>query len=165
MKTRNKATQKTHKFNIVDIVVLVLALVILVAAFLWIDPFGWITPEKEDKGVSVLFILELNDVEKSVGEKIKLEDEVVFYDTIGKVVQMSKAPALIWSIPANGDQMVLYRHPNKDTIFVTLEIECIYKEGEGYFINDKQILVGQSMNFRFPTFEATGECVSIQIKD
>ena len=70
MKTRNKATQKTHKFNIVDIVVLVLTLVIFTVAFLWIDPFGWITPEEEDKSVSVLFVLELKDIEKSVAEKI-----------------------------------------------------------------------------------------------
>ena len=165
MKTRNKATQKTHKFNIVDIVVLVLALVIFTVAFLWIDPFGWITPEEEDKSVSVLFVLELKDIEKSVGDKIKLEDEVVFYNTIGTVVQMSKEPALIWSIPANGEQMVLYRHPNKDTIFVTLEIECIYKEGEGYFLDNNKILVGQSINFKFPTFETIGECISIQIKE
>ena len=78
---------------------------------------------------------------------------------------MKKIPASAWNVPEAGDQMLLYRHPNNDTIFVTLEIQCTYREGVGYFINDDQILVGQSMEFKFPRFESIGECVSIQVKE
>ena len=164
MKRNNKAARK-HKFNIVDAVVLFIILAVAVTAFLWIDPMKWLISEEDDTNTTVLFVLELKDMDKNISNTINVGDNVVLYEVIGKVTEINKTASMNWSIPENGDQMILFRHPNTDTVFVTIEIQCSYREGVGYFINGKQILVGQSMEYTFPWFSRTGECISITEKE
>ena len=61
--------------------------------------------------------------------------------------------------------MIMMRNPEKDTVYITIEIVCTYQEGVGYFINDRQLFVGENMELKFTMFDATGECVSIMEKE
>lgn len=164
----NQAIQKTHKFNIVDTVALIITFAVALAIFLWIDPFDWIKSEPEMQEKTVLYVVELKGIEKSKSSMVKVDDDVVFVSdeiNFGKVVEINKAPSLRWDIPERGDQMILYQNPTKDTLFVTIAVDCSYQEGVGYFLNDEQLLVGNVIDLQFPMFDISGECVSIMEKE
>lgn len=164
----NQATEKNHKFNVVDVVVLFIVFSVACVAFLWIDPFDWIKAEPKMQEKTVLYVVELKDIEKSKSETIKTDDDVIFVTSgidIGRVVGINKTYSSEWNIPESGDKMILYIHPTLDTVFVTIEIDCFYQEGKGYFLHGQQLLVGRSIHLKFPMFEVSGECVSIRTKE
>ena len=59
-----KAIRKKHKFNIVDVAVLVILAVIFSVAFQLINPFGWIPTDDPTEERVILFTVELREIEK-----------------------------------------------------------------------------------------------------
>lgn len=164
----NQAIQKTHRFNIIDVVVLFIILAIVGAVFVWIDPFNWINKEEPKQEKTILLVVELKEFSKKQSELIKIGDDAVFISDgvdIGKIVNISKSHSYKWDIPDEGNQMVVLINPAKDTLYITIEIECLYQEGVGYFLHNHQLFVGNSIGLKFPMLEAQGECVSITVKE
>lgn len=164
----NKTVKKAYKFNIVDTVALIIAFVVALTVFLWMDPFDWIHTEIQAQDKTILYVVELRAIEKSNSSSVKVNDDVVFVThgvNLGKVVATKKAPSLRWDVPKEGDQMLLMQNPLLDTLFVTIEVECSYMDGIGYFLDGEQLLVGEPISLEFPMFDAIGECVSISVKE
>ena len=163
----NQITSKEHKFNIIDIVVLTIIVAIIGAIILWRDPFNWINKEQPKQEKTILVVVELKELDKKQSNTVKVNDNVVLdieSISIGKVIDITKANSYKWGIPNEGDQMILLINPNKETLYVTIEIECLYQEGVGYFLENHQLFVGNIIGLKFPMFEINGECVSISIK-
>ncbi len=164
----NQATKKKYKFNIVDVAVLVVLLAVALLAFLWIDPLEWVQSDTEMQEKTILYTVELRGIEKEHSNSIKVDDNVVFITEgidIGRVATVSRFASSKWEVPESGDKMVLLQDATKNTVVVTIEIECSYQEGVGYFLHGQQLLVGYTMNLKFPMFDTVGECIGIEIKE
>ena len=165
----NQAAKKKHKINIIDIVVLGVVLAIAATAFLWIDPFGWMQKDVAVEERTVLCVVELSRCSIDTANKIIMGDDVVVLTDgvdIGRVVDIQKSPSYSWEVLPEDDQMVLVENQDMLTLYVTIEIECSYKEGTGYFLDEYQLLVGNTIELKFPSpVIINGECVSIQVKE
>lgn len=164
----NQATQKKYKFNIVDVAVLVVFLVLVAIAIMLIDPVSRVDEETQIQETTILYTVELREVDEKLSNSIRVDDNVVLMTDridIGKVVKINRYASSKWEIPESGDEMVLSTESDKHTVVVTIEITCSYEAGVGYFLHDQQLLVGHSMNLKFPMFDAVGECISIKVKE
>lgn len=164
----NQTTPKKHRFNIIDKIVLVLIVAIAVSTFLLIDPFKWFYEEKIIEDRTVLYTVEIRGVTKKDSGSLSEGDEAILITKgadVGKIVKLTRLQSSLWQVNQNADQMIVMRNPEKDTVYITIEIACTYQEGVGYFINDRQLFVGENMELKFTMFDATGECVSIMEKE
>ena len=164
----NQATPKKHRFNFIDLFVVLVIVVVIGVALLWLDPLSFINKESAEQEKTILFVVEVKDVSTSNVNKLAVNDDVLFSNegvNIGKIVDISIAPSYTFEIAKDEDQMILVENSNKNTLYITVEIECIYKKDVGYFLNDFQLLVGKTIGFESPMLEVNGECVSIQVKE
>lgn len=164
----NQSAQKNHKFNIVDLSLVIILLVVALGVFLWFDPLDWFEDEDPIQEKTILYTVEIKNMDLYQSNKINVSDSVMLVtDDIdqGVIVEVLKAPSVRWYPDDDSDQMILLRNPTKDTVYVTIELQCLYKEGVGYFVHDTQLFVGNSIDLKFLTFNATGECVSIKVKE
>ena len=56
---------------------------------------------------------------------------------------------------------VLSEYPNQYTVLVTITASAEHIPGDGYFVNNCRIAVGEGMALRFPDFAAEGHCISM----
>ena len=167
-KKMNQDTQKKHKFNIVDFVVVLIAFIVACVAFLWFDPFDWIQDKIAIEEKTLICVFELEGIDKSDGKTIKKDDSIVFVADgidVGRVLEINNRQYSEWVLPEGENQMVLVKDPTKDTVYVTVELLCDYKDEIGYFLHDYQLLVGKDIEMRFPMFSSFGRCVSIKVSE
>ena len=120
IKKAKKNALKKHKFNIVDVAVIVVLAVIISVAIQWINPFAWIPTEAPAEERTVLFTVELREVEKKHASSVRVDDNVVLLTDgidIGTVVEVKKASSGKWVAPEEGDIMVLEKDHTKTIKF------------------------------------------------
>lgn len=150
--TKNQATVKKHKFTFIDGIVLfaVLAFICTLAIFT-IDPFGWSKEaEVPAQNRTMICVMSITSLAQDDTEFIKAGDKVTLFsdeNAMGKIVSVDIT----------------------DEIIFTVEIECEYNEGLGYFINGEQLIVGATdieLQISYNESEVTmlGECLSIRKK-
>lgn len=161
----NQVTPKKHRFNIIDGIILVLVLILAVGMFLYFDPFGWYKVEAVEEEVTILYTLKLSSLEKDHSESLDIGDDVNLMDMkLCSIVDLHKTQYMRWNLSASDSTMILIRNQEKDTAYITLEFECTYVEGVGYFLKEQQLLVGERVDLKFSTFVTVGECVGILVK-
>lgn len=162
----NQATKKSHRFNIIDVVVFLVILSLFIALFIFIDPLGRNNEQTEKK--TVLCVVELKEFYQKQINAIQVDDQVLFNldgVDIGKVVEIEPKLSYTWDKSDEKGQMVLLQNKGKVTLYVTIEVECSYQDGVGYFLHSQQLLVGKTLGFKFPMLEMNGEVVSIQVEE
>lgn len=162
----NQATKKSHRFNIIDVVVFLVILSLFIALFIFIDPLGRNNEQTEKK--KVLCVVELKEFYQKQINAIQVDDQVLFNldgVDIGKVVEIEPKLSYTWDKSDEKGQMVLLQNKGKVTLYVTIEVECSYQDGVGYFLHSQQLLVGETLGFKFPMLEMNGEVVSIQVEE
>lgn len=162
--------QKKHKFNIIDGIVLALTISVLLAVTVFVlDPLDLFKDRQapvQEKNVSC--VLEFNDLNSISIASIKNGQRVTLmtgHADTAKITKVKKVPSSEWILSENGEEMVLVENEKKETLFVTIQIKCVYKDGEGYFLNDTQLLVGNDVSVKFDSFEAVGKCIGITLDE
>ena len=164
----NQTTQKKHKFNIFDIVAILIVLAVAVGVFFWFDPIGLRVTEVETREETIVCVIELDNMEKLQSESIEKGNDVIIVTNgvdVSKILNVNKVAYSRWEISENGDEMVLVTNQDKDTVYITVEFKCTYREDVGYFIHNQQLLIGNELELRFTSFNAVGKCVSIEVKE
>mgnify|MGYP003308285749 CR=1 FL=1 len=171
MKNRktNQEAQKKHKFNIIDGLVLALVLTIVAGIIIYFNPFKWDQLEVDNTSQeTVICVVELRDIESFESASIKKGDDVVFVTKgfdVGRIIKVNRTQSSKWELGENGDEMVLINDKSKETVYITIELDCTYIDGQGYFIHNQQLLVGNDIELRLPHFNEIGRCISIQSKE
>ena len=168
-KFNNNTQVKKHKFNIVDVMAIVFFLILAVMLFLFADPLNWlnvnINTEHEE---TIVYILQFDSFEKRTNDKIEAGEYVTAQinggEQISKVLDVTKRTMYEWKPNYVTNTMDPAQKPLYDSVFVTIQVNCTYKEGEGYFVNNKQFLIGDMVSVKFPNCEnvITGKCISIK---
>ncbi len=156
-----------HKFNIVDTVAFIVVLLVCIALAMIIDPLDVIKKISPNNEITVSYVVEFQNLNIHDNYNIlaghtaveSLDDK-----QIGEVISVKKLSSQKWKTSDYTNKMELYTDYTQDTMFVTIEVKCNYKEGDGYYVNGKQITVGKNMEIIFSDTSTTlkGRCISIQ---
>lgn len=156
-----------RKFNIVDAVAFIIIVLLCIAVAMIIDPWDIIKKISPDNEITVSYIVEFQNLNVHDNYNIVVGDTAVESlddKQIGEVISIKKRSSQKWTTSNNTDKMELYIDYSQETMFVTIEVKCNYKEGDGYYVNGRQITVGENMEIIFPDSNTTlnGRCISIE---
>ena len=150
------------RFNIVDIIVIVLAL-LLVFAFFWaFDPFGWFSSPEAQEPISLYYTVEIKGVDEELATLITVGDGVIDPKTsevIGTVAEVTVRPAYQWK--AGKGEMVKHELEGKMDVYVKVSASAIYTAGIGYGINGTQMAVGSAVTLKTASFMGKGFCIML----
>ena len=165
-KNNKPAEKKQRKFNFVDFLLIVVILA-LVAVAVYLFTSGTILDKlKSDTSGTLTYTIEINGVSGEYLNKIKENDVVVHAvtkSTLGTVATVdynTKQTVLEYVENEGVYQGVLVEYPDRYTVHVTVTTNAKYVEGDGYFVNNCRIAVGEGMSLHFPDFAAEGYCIS-----
>ncbi len=168
-KKKNKAPNtKQRKFNFVDFLLIVLVLAIIAGAVYLFSPGSFINKLGSAKQGTLSYTVEIQGVDGEYLNKIKENDVVVdsvSKNTLGTVAAVdynTKQTVLEYAEQADGSYVgVLSEYPDQYTVLVTVTAPAEYVAGDGYFVNNCRIAVGEGLALRFPDFAAEGYCISL----
>ncbi len=171
---KNQATEKKHKITFIDAGVWVIsACIIIVCAFALLSSvFDWQEQSNEvDIEKTVMYVVELKNLLPDQVEQIKASNKanlVINGKNINssyEISQLETSPGSKWELSPDGEEMILVEDSAVINAFVTFEINCVYEDGLGYFLDDVQLLVGDKSTLDWESIVVIGECVAITVKE
>lgn len=166
-KTTSARAKRSGRFNIIDLLLVLIALSLIAALLYIFAPFSTIKNWFASEEKTIEYTVEFVGVDKAFVNKIQKNDIVV--DAVSKnhigTVQAAdfSYPYTVFESVQKGDAMegVLVEHPDKCNVIVTISANATYLEEDGYRVNQYRIAVGEQMNLIFPNF--MGECYCIDL--
>lgn len=166
--TNVKAVKKRKmRFNIVDFLLIVIALAVVAALLYVFLPNSFIKGIFADESVTIQYAIEFKGVDEAFLQSIKENDVVI--DSVTKA-ELGTVTAIDYSTQytelkydeesGNG---VLSVVPNKHNVIVTITANAAHDTDKGYTIGGKRIAVGELIAVRFPNFTGEGYCISVPI--
>lgn len=157
--------KKTGRFNLMDLV-LVLIIVLVIATVLYIfDPFAWIKGMTAKQDRDIIYTVEFVNVDEAFLNKIQENDLVI--DSVSKntmgTVTVPDYNHHYTELQYVDQQGVLVSYPNRYNVLVSISTAAEYVEGEGYSVNSRRIAVGEKLSLRFPDFAAEGYCIGLVV--
>lgn len=164
-KPYSKATRvgnvKKGKFNVVDGILVAIALVIVATMVIYLVP-GLLNVAAED--TEITFTLEFKGIDSEFITNIKNGDTV--HDSSKHYILGS-----VKSVENYAHTVLVYNEETKTAnmkevdglkdIIVTVTVKAIYTEGQGYSVNGERIAVGRAYNISFPDFSGSAYCIEV----
>lgn len=160
----NRIEAKKGRFNAADVLVIIVAILLLLAVVLVLDPFGWMSVADIDN-VKMVYIVEISSVENDVASNIAIGDIAMLGSTsyeMGKVVDIKSTESYVWEPNEDGTEMVKKPVVGKSNIFISIESTVTYKNDVGYFLHGDRMTVGKHLDLRFQNFAGSGYIVSVE---
>ena len=159
--------KKAYRFNILDVLLILLAIAIVFVAINIISPMSFIKKLQADSAHTIQYTVEFIGVDEDFVDAIKENDSVmdsVSKNALGTVVAVDyniHYSELKYDEESKAGKLVDY--PDKYNVIVTITSEGNYISGEGYNINAHRIAVGEKMSLRFPDYVGEGYCISFSV--
>ena len=173
-KNNKKASEKkSRRFNFVDLLLILLVLAIIAGAVYLFSPGSVFKKMGTTEHGTLSYTVEFHGVDGEYLNKIKENDVVVdsvtknILGTVAAVDYNTKQTVLEYVKNEDDGTYsgVLSEYPNQYTVIVTITASAEHVSGDGYFVNNCRIAVGESMALRFPDFVAEGHCISMIPED
>ena len=167
--TKASNKKKTGKFNIIDFLLIVLALLIVAAIIYVFLPDSWLRNAIADETVEIQYTIELQGVDEAFLDKISENDIVldsVTKSNIGTVTAIDYSTQ--YSELKYNQQLgegVLSIVPEKRNVIVTISATAKFTEGKGYTVDGTRIAVGEKIYVRFPNYVCEGYCISVPLNE
>lgn len=162
---KSNKSKSSGKFNLIDVLLIVMVLIIVASLIYVFLPTSWIRSILADDKVDIQYTIEIQGVDEAFLENISENDIVldsVSKGTIGTVTAIDySTPYTQLEYNETTQSGVLSVVPEKYNMLITISVNADYTEGEGYAVNGTRIAVGELMNLRFPNFTAEGYCISV----
>lgn len=161
--SQNSGTKK-GRFNIVDLLLILLILVIVGALLLMFDPFSLLS-KNNSENVTLRYTVEIKNIGNELKNNIKSGDKVLNSSTgydMGTVVAVETQDSFEWEYIEGDEYMSKKYMTDKSDVIVTIDVKTTYEQGIGYMVDGKQIAVGVLTALRFPNFVGSGYCISIE---
>ena len=161
------AKKKTYRFNILDVLLILLAAGIIFVAINIISPMSFIKKLQSDSTHTIEYTVEFIGVDEDFIDTIKENDGVmdsVSKNSLGTVVAVdynTHYSELKYDEENHAGKLVDY--PDKYNVIVTITADGNYISGEGYNVNAHRIAVGEKMSLRFPDYVGEGYCISFTV--
>ena len=161
------AKKKAYRFNFLDVLLILLALLVVFVAINIISPMPFIKKLQSDSSHTIEYTVEFIGVDEDFINTIKENDKVmdsVSKNSLGTVIAVdynTHYSELKYDEANNVGKLVDY--PDKYNVIVTISASGNYISGEGYSINAHRIAVGEKMSLRFPDYVGEGHCISFSV--
>ena len=160
----NTATLKKGRFNIIDLLLIILILVIVGSLILMFDPFSFFA-KGSSESVTLRYTVEIKNVSNDLKNNVKVGDKVLNSSTgydMGTVVAIETQSSFEWVYEEGDEYMSKKYSEDRSDIIITVDVKTVYEEGRGYMLDGKQMAVGVLSYLRFPNFVGSGYCISIE---
>jgi len=154
-----------RKFNFIDVLIILAVLLIAAIIISFISPMSWFGGLFASPTETIQYTVEFSGVDREFISNIADNDTVV--DSVSKFIlgnvtavdSNTNYRALQYNETTGTGSFAIYQ--DKYNILVTVTTTAEYREGEGYFVSDRRIAVGEKLSLRFPNFVGEGYCVGI----
>ena len=148
---------KKAKFNIIDLIVILVAVIAVgYGAYAIASGLG-----SSGETVSVEYVIESDVIRKDVVMSLSEGDAVYAEDGtyMGKIKYCEVVPAVKEGVDANGKTVVT--ETEDYTLLLTIDVSTVSKKS-GYTVEDHMIACGQNYGLRCPSLAFEGVCVSVK---
>lgn len=153
--------QKTGSFNVIDFLIILLALAILgVGAYLLF--FRQNTQEK----IKIDYTVEMEFVRSEFNDMIKVGDTVistVARDVMGTVVNVEYTDAESTTTNLENGEKKLTTYPDNafSKVTITIRTDAVY-ENNAYYVGAIGLYVGSTVYFRVPSYIGGAVCIDVK---
>ena len=165
---KSKSRSNAGRFNLIDLLLIIIALVMVAAVVYVFLPTSWIKGVLSDDSISIQYTIEIQGVDEALLKNINENDVVI--DSVSKS-ELGIVTAVDYSTHYTMLQYdetkqsgVLSVVPNKYNVIVTITADAEFISGEGYSVNGTRIAVGEAIKARFPNGAFEGYCISVPVK-
>lgn len=158
--------RKRGKFNVIDLLFLVLIAAVLFAVVFLINPFSAGIFGGTEKDVVLEYTVEIEYVEASLADNIRLGDEAlssVNKTSLGRVSAIKND--ILYSeayYNSEADVVSMKEYPDRYNLQITITSDAIFEEGKGYTVKGNRIAVGGQYSIMFPNYLGNGYCISMR---
>lgn len=156
-------------FNFIDVLLILFVLAIVFVAINVISPMSIFSRFNSEDAITIRYTVEFLGVDGDYIDKIAENDVVI--DSVSKhtlgtvsVVDNNTQHTSLEYNEVDGTP-ILAVHEGKYDVVVTITASGIYREGEGYRVNDRRIAVGEKLSLRFPNYAAEGYCIALTVDE
>lgn len=158
---------KQRKFNVIDFLLIVIALLVVAALVYFFLPSTVIKTITADKSEEIQYSIEILGVDEQFLDNINEDDVVldsVTKSNIGTVTAIDYG-ILHTQLKYDEENQVGVLSPvaGKYNVIVTITATAQFEDGVGYTVNGTRIAVGERINARFPNYVCESYCISIPL--
>lgn len=158
--------KKKGRFNLMDLLLVLIAVSIVLFVVFVIDPFSMNLFGKQDHKVTLEYTLRIENVEGALIDKIQTRDEVIdaaIKTSLGYVNAVENdTPYAEPYYNSKEDSVSMKEYPDRYDLVVTVTAEAIFTDGVGYTVNGRRVAVGTQFYLMFPNYLGTGYCISLR---
>ena len=158
--------KKKGRFNLVDLLLVLIALALVFVVVFVIDPFSINLFGGEEREVTLEYTLRIDNVESPLIDKIKMGDEVVdasIKSSLGYVNAVENdIPHTEPYYDSEEDVVSMKEYPNRYDLVVTVTATATFTDGVGYTVNGRRVAVGTQFYLMFPEYLGSGTCISMR---
>lgn len=155
-----QSVKKRKKFNVIDVLILVLILAVI-AALLYFFVFRGSFSGNDV--VSLEYNIKLDIIDNRFHGNVVVGDLVT--DTVkayalGQVISVDYSPAVYTELNQLTGELMEYEYPDHEQVNIKVRADAKLTNGQ-YSLGGYPIAVGTRVHFRVPNFVSTGFCTSI----
>ena len=160
-KEKKRVSAKFNAFDVVIILVLLLAIVIPIVLAVRAENDANASGTKE----SIVYKIRIDNIDTDTMGKIEKKQNVTDVAT-GKVIGYVYAisGALPYKNYTKDEEGNVESFADDDGAYLVLTVKAtaVYNDTEGFTVQGERIAVGKTFDFRLPNFEATGVCTDLR---
>lgn len=164
----SKVNSNKARFNFIDVLLIIIALLVVVTIIYVLLPTSWINNLLADDTVSIEYTIEIQGVDEALLKNIKEQDAVI--DSVSKS-ELGTVTAVDYNThyttlqyDESNQSGVLSVVPNRYNVIITISADADFISGEGYSVNGTRIAVGEKIYVRFPNAAFESYCISVPVK-
>ncbi len=160
----NKPESKSGRFNIIDALIIVIALLLVLGAMWIFDPFE-LFGDDTVREARISYTVEIKDIDDDIASLIKEGDSVIDPATgasIGVIGAVGVGEAYVWRYSEESTEMVKTYIDGKVNVILTIEVDGEYESGVGYTAQGVRIAYGELISVRTSGFSGSGYCTSFE---
>ena len=158
--------KKRGRFNLMDLILVLLAIGIALFVLFVIDPFSINLLGADEQNVTLEYSIRIENVEATFMDKIRIRDEVTdasLKSSLGFVNAVENdIPHTEPYYDSEADLVSMKEYPNRYDLIITITTDAMFTQGVGYTVNGRRIAVGSEFYLMFPEYIGEGFCVSMR---
>ena len=158
--------KKKGRFNLVDLLLVIVALAVIFVVVFVIDPFSLNLFGGEEREITLEYTIRISNVDIAFVDKIAVGDEVVdsaVNTSLGYVSAVENDIPYSEPYYDNAtDTVSMKEYPGRYDIMITVTAKAIFEDGVGYTVEGRRVAVGSQLYLMFPEYVGTGSCVSMR---
>ena len=162
----NGQHKKLFSFNIIDVALVVIALICICTTVFFFTNADITNPKGAEK-VTLEYTIEFTPIREEFRNLLEIGDSITETSTMsdaGEIINVIYLDHLYYGTNDETGETVTTKYPGKINMTLTVRAEAI-KTDTGYSINGYELLIGDSITIRTPSFTGTGVCTSITIPE